>query len=184
MLTGLHARQKLQLAFGFIAGIMFGFLLQKGGVNRYDVILGQLLLTDFTVLKIMLTAAITGMAGIHLMRSLGWVEFHPKPGSWGMSAIGGLIFGVGFAVLGYCPGTMVGAIGNGFLDAIAGAAGITIGAGLFAEVYPRLADSILMKGYFGDISLPRVFRLNEWVFIIPFIALMVLLMVWLESMGL
>ncbi|MGD8466186.1 MAG: YeeE/YedE family protein, partial [Anaerolineae bacterium] len=45
-----------QLVWGFVFGIVFGFLLQKGGVTKYDVILGQLLLEDFTVIKIMLSA--------------------------------------------------------------------------------------------------------------------------------
>ena len=145
MLKALHKQERVQLAFGFIAGVIFGFLLQKGGVTRYDVILGQLLLTDFTVLKIMLSAAITGMLGIHIMKGLGWVEFHRKAGSVGITVVGGLIFGVGFAVLGYCPGTLVGALGNGFLDTIAGAAGILIGSGLLAAVYPVLGRTIFMR---------------------------------------
>jgi len=67
MLKRLHERKKLQLGIGFGTGIFFGFLLQKGGVTNYDVILGQLLLTDFTVVKIMLSAVITGMVGIYLL---------------------------------------------------------------------------------------------------------------------
>ena len=59
--------KRTQLFWGFLFGIIFGFLLQKGGVTKYDVIIGQLLLTDFTVLKIMLTAVITGMIGIYFM---------------------------------------------------------------------------------------------------------------------
>lgn len=184
MLTKLHEREKVQLFFGFIAGIVFGFLLQKGGVNRYDVILGQLLLTDFTVLKIMLSAVITGMLGIHIMKHLGWVEFHRKPGSVGMTVVGGLIFGVGFAVLGYCPGTLVGALGNGFLDAIFGAAGILIGSGLLAAAYPVLGRTIFTKGWFGDVSLPQVLKMNEWVFIIPFVTVLVVFLWWIESLGL
>ena len=109
-----------QLVWGFVFGIVFGFLLQKGGVTKYDVILGQLLLEDYTVIKIMLSAVVTGMIGIHLMKSLGWVQLNPKSGSWGKNAIGGLIFGLGFALLGYCPGTIAGAIGNGYLDALVG----------------------------------------------------------------
>jgi len=100
-------------------GIVFGFLLHKGGATEYDVILGQLLLTDFTVLKIMLSAVLTGMIGIYAMKSQGWVKLYPKAGSIGKSVIGGLIFGVGFAVLGCCPGTIAGAVGNGYLDTLA-----------------------------------------------------------------
>ena len=108
MLTKLHGHKRTQLLLGLLAGFAFGFLLEKGGVTRYDVILGQLLLRDFTVLKIMLSAAATGMLGVHLLRSLGLARLHPKPGSWGSTAVGGLIFGLGFATLGYCPGTIAG----------------------------------------------------------------------------
>lgn len=173
------------LILGFIFGIVFGFLLQKGGVTKYDVIVGQLLLTDFTVLKIMLTAVIVGMPGIYLMKQFGWVELYPKSGSVGMNVIGGLIFGVGFALLGYCPGTIAGAIGNGYLDAaIGGLAGIWIGTGSFAALYPRLNDGILKIGDFGDISLPKLLKMNEWVVIGLVEILIIVLLIWLERMGL
>jgi hypothetical protein len=172
------------LAWGLAFGIVFGFLLQKGGVTKYDVILGQLLLTDFTVLKIMLSAVITGMLGIYLMKSLGWVELQPKSGSVGMNVIGGLIFGVGFAVLGYCPGTIAGAIGNGYLDALVGGViGIWIGAGIFAVVYPRLRKGILSKGNYGDITLPRLLKVNDWFVVIPVAILIFLVLFWIERSG-
>ena len=173
------------LLWGLAFGIAFGFLLQKGGATKYDVIIGQLLLTDFTVLKIMLSAVLTGMIGIHAMKALGWVELYPKSGSAGMNIIGGLIFGVGFAVLGYCPGTIAGAIGNGTLDALVGGlAGILIGSGLFAALYPRLSQGILMKGDFGDLTFPRLFKVNDWVIVIPAATLIFIVLYWLERAGL
>ncbi|MBN1548803.1 MAG: YeeE/YedE family protein [Syntrophaceae bacterium] len=184
MLTQLHAKTKLQLVFGFITGLGFGFFLHKGGVTKYDVIVGQLLLKDFTVVKVMISAVITGMLGIYIMKALGWVKLHPKPGSAGVSILGGLVFGVGFATLGYCPGTMAGALGNGYLDALAGIGGMLIGAGLFAAFFPKLRRSILSKEDFGDITIPRLFKVNEWFVIIPICALLFLLLKWIESRGL
>jgi uncharacterized protein len=173
------------LLWGLAFGIAFGFLLQKGGATNYDVIIGQLLLTDFTVLKIMLSAVLIGMIGIHAMKALGWVELNPKSGSAGMNIIGGLIFGIGFAVLGYCPGTIAGAIGNGALDAmVGGLAGIIIGSGLFAALYPRLRQGILMKGDFGDLTFPRLFKVNDWVIVIPAATLIFLALFWIEQAGL
>ena len=178
-------KDKPTLLWGLVFGIVFGFLLQKGGATKYDVIIGQLLLTDFTVLKIMLSAVLTGMIGIYLMKSLGWVQLNPKSGSVGINLIGGLIFGVGFALLGYCPGTIAGAIGNGYLDAaVGGLAGIMIGSGLFAALYPRLNQGILKIGDFGDLTLPRLFKVNDWVVVVPLAGLIFLLLYWLERAGL
>ena len=172
------------LFFGLSFGILFGFLLHKGGATKYDVIVGQLLLTDFTVLKIMLSAVATGMIGIYFMKSLGWIKLSLKSGSVGKNVIGALIFGVGFAVLGYCPGTIAGAIGNGYLDAIVGGlAGIVLGTWIFAVMYPRLKDGILKKGDFGDVTIPGLLKVNDWVVVMPAVVLIVLLLFWIENAG-
>jgi len=178
-------RTRAPLAWGTLFGIVFGFLLQKGGVTKYDVIVGQLLLTDFTVIKIILSAVVTGMIGIHLMQSLGWIQLKPKAGSWGKNAIGGLSFGLGFALLGYCPGTIAGAIGNGYLDALVGGlVGILLGSGLLAAVYPRLKDGILKQGDLGNLTLPRLLKVNDWAVVVPLSVLIVLVLYLMERAGL
>lgn len=175
---------KLQLFQGLFFGMIFGFLLQKGGVTRYDVIIGQLLLNDFTVLKIMLSSVITGMIGLHIMQKFGWVQLRTKAGSWGRNAVGGLIFGLGFALLGYCPGTIAGAVGNGYLDAAtAGLAGILVGSGLLAALYPLLKEELFKWGSFGDMTLPQLFKVNNWSVIIPLAAALFLLMYFMEQSG-
>lgn len=185
MLSTLHARKTSQLTIGFCLGILFGFLLQKGGVTRYDVILGQLLLRDFTVVKVMLTAVVVGKIGVHFLKGMGMAELRPKPGSLGSSVVGGLIFGVGFALLGYCPGTMIGAIGQGSLDALfGGLLGMLIGAGLFAEFYPRLEKGILRWGDFGDLTFPQLLKVNPWWLILPVALGIMGLLYWLETSGL
>src|SRR6056297_2671852 len=110
MLKKLHERRRVQLLLGLSMGIFFGFFLQKGQVTRYDIIMGQLLLTDFTVVKVILTAILVGMLGIYPMKHFGLIRFHPKAGSVGSTVVGSLLFGIGFALLGYCPGTAVGAV--------------------------------------------------------------------------
>jgi hypothetical protein len=185
MLKALHARKETQLILGLLLGIPFGFFLQKGGVTRFDVIIDQLLLSNFTVIKVMLSAVVTGMVGVHLLRSFGLATLHPKPGSLGSSVVGGLIFGVGFGLLGYCPGTIAGAVGQGSLDGLfGGMTGIIVGAGLFAQVYPRLNNSILKKGDFGELTLPQLFKVNPWIIILPVAVGIVALLLWIEKLGL
>lgn len=178
-------KRRTDLGWGLAFGLVFGFLLQKGGVTRYDVIIDQLLLRDFTVLKIMLTAVLVGMVGLHAMKSRGRVRLDPKPGSWGKNAVGGLVFGLGFALLGYCPGTVAGAIGNGSLDALAaGLTGIVLGSGVLAAIYPRLEAGMLRRGVFRHKTLPESLGVGDWVVIVPLAALIVLLLVLLERAGL
>jgi hypothetical protein len=184
MFRELHANKSTQLVVGLLLGIAFGFLLHKGGVTRYDVIIGQLLFTDFTVLKIMLTAVLTGMIGVHVLKGLGLAQLHPKPGSVGTSVIGGLIFGIGFGILGYCPGTVAGAVGQGSMDALlGGVVGILVGAGLFAAVYHKLHGPILSKGHFGEITLPELFKVHPWAVAVPVAVLIVVLLILIEKSG-
>ena len=185
MLQRIRTNKSAQLVIGLALGVLFGFLLQRSGVTRYDVILGQLLLTDFTVVKVMLTAIVTGMLGVHVMRSLGWVRLHPKPGSVGKSVLGSLVFGVAFAVLGYCPGTISGGIGQGALDALVGGLpGILLGSWLFAVAYPRLQKPVLTKVSFGPATLPEVLKVNAWAVVIPAVITIVGFLVVLEAVGL
>jgi len=184
-LTGLIRNDHAQTLLGLLFGIIFGFLLQKGGVTYYDVIMGQLLLTDFTVVKVMGSAVATGMIGFHLLRHFGLVRRHVRAGSTGSNVIGGLIFGLGFGLLGYCPGTVAGAVGQGSLDALfGGVIGLIIGAGIFANIYPALSRSILNKGEFRHQVLPDILKVNEWYVVVPVTALIVIVLVVIESMGL
>lgn len=185
MFSAFHHNKSLQLAVGLGIGFLFGFLLQKGNVTEYDVIVGQLLFRDFTVVKIMVSAMVTGMIGVHGLRSLGLVQLHPKHGSLGMTLVGGLIFGVGFAVLGYCPGTIAAAVGQGKMDAcVGGLPGIIFGAGLYAHAFPSLSRTILFRGDFGAQTFPEMFRVNPWVIIVPLASALAGLLYWLERAGL
>lgn len=179
-----HDNKKLQLALGLIIGVGFGFCLQKGGVTSYDVIIGQLLLTDFTVVKVMVTAVIVGMIGIHLMKSLGLISFHTFEGSLGASLIGGLLFGVGFGLLGYCPGTVAGAIGQGQLDALfGGAVGILIGMGIFAHFYPAINKKFLPICTFPVETIPELLRMPRLFVVAVMIVVMAAFLWILETTG-
>jgi len=171
MLEKVYSNRPLQLLFGLAIGFCFGFLLQKGGVTRYDVIMGQLLLQDWTVVKVILTAILTGMIGIYLLRIPGLARLHTWSGSFGSTVIGGLIFGVGFAILGYCPGTLAGAVGQGSLDALTGGVpGMVIGAGIYAAIYPKLVGRVLQLGEFDKETIPQMLAVKPW----PVIALVTL----------
>jgi len=172
------------LIYGLITGILFGFLLQKGRVIRYDKQLGALRLIDMTIVKFMLTTILVSMVGVYLLKDLGLVKLSIKPTILGGVILGGLIFGVGWGLLGYCPGTSAGALGEGRWDALWGILGMLIGAALFAEAYPMLKKTVLTWGNYGKITLPQVMSINHW-FIIPVLIIGGLaLFRWFEKKGL
>ena len=184
MCTRLHHHRQAQVGFGLLVGILFGFFLQKGGVTSYDVIVGQLLLQNFTVVKVILSAVMVAMIGVHLLVRFGYAELHVLPGSWGSNLVGGLIFGIGFALLGLCPGTVAGAAGTGALDAlIGGILGLLVGSGLFITLYPKILP-ILCRGPFSAQTLPDLLHVNRWAMIVIAEACMIGVLVLFAAIGL
>lgn len=118
-----------------LSGFVFGFLLQKGGVGSFDTIVSQLLLKDFTVMKIILTAIVVGGAGVYLLHSFGIIPtllLSSTPLLY--SALGGGIFGIGMSVTGYCPGTALVALMQGARDVIFSVFGMFVGAALYNQL--------------------------------------------------
>ena len=150
-----------KLIAGLVFGVAFGFLLQKGGVGKYNVLIGQLLLQDWTVLKVMMTAIIVGMIGIFFLHRFAKVNLHIKPTKLGPNIIGGLVFGAGFALIGYCPGTAAAALGQGSWDALFGMAGLVAGSYLYAEFSGSLRGSLEKWGDFGKVLIPDLLRMNR-----------------------
>jgi hypothetical protein len=172
------------LIIGLITGILFGFLLQKGRVLRYDKQLGALRLQDMTIVKFMLSTVIVGMVGIHLLHDFGLVAFNIKGAVLGANIIGGLIFGIGWGMVGYCPGTSLGALGEGRWDALWGILGMLAGAGLYAEAYPAMKKTVLSWGDLGKITLADVTGIHPWVIIVVLALGALALFRWFEKKGL
>ncbi len=159
----------LHMAYGLLTGLVFGFLLQKGGVTKYRVIVGQFLLRDFTVLRVMVTAVIVGAVGVWFLFAQDWgVEDHLKATQLLAQAAGGAIFGIGMAILGYCPGTAIGALGDRSRHVIAGILGMLAGAALYAEAHPWAKDNVLPLGDWGKVTLPSLTGWSPWIFIALF----------------
>ena len=169
---------------GLITGIIFGFLLQKGRVVRYDKQMGALRLKDMTILKFFFSAILTGMVGVQVLHMMGIAKPLILPANIGANIIGGLTFGLGWSIVGYCPGTSLGALGEGRTDAFWGILGMLFGAAAFAEIYPKFETSILTWGREGSITLPEVMGVNPWVVIVVFIGVGLALFRFLEKKGL
>lgn len=154
-----------QILYGLLTGIIFGFLLQRARVLRYDKQLGALRLRDMTIVKFMLSSVLVAAVGIHLLLEFELITLSIKPTILGGVVIGGLLFGVGWGLFGYCPGTSMGALGEGRVDAIWGILGMLAGAMLYAETYPTLKTTVLTWGDYGKITIPQALGISPWIVI-------------------
>jgi len=171
----------VRLVLGLVTGILFGFILQKAQVTKYEKIVGFFRLTDLTVLKVLLAAILSGMVGVYALHDLGLVNLHIKPTVFGANVLGDLIFGVGMLLLGFCPGTCAAAFGEGRLDGLfRGVVGILIGAGLYSEIYPFIQDNFLKIGDYGKLTIPALLEVNAWAVIVPLVIVLAGFLVWLD----
>lgn len=169
---------------GLITGIAFGFLLQKGRVLRFEKQVNAMLLKDMTILKFMLSAIIVGMVGVAVMSGAGIITLSHKAMNVGAVLVGGALFGAGWAVMGFCPGTSVGALGEGRWHAVFAIAGMLAGAAIYAELYPFFKATILSWADYGKIGLPEALGVSAWVIIPVFIIAFLALFRWFERKGL
>jgi uncharacterized protein len=177
-----------KLLMGLSLGIIFGFTIHKSKMTRYETIVGLLRLKDFTMLKVMLSAIVVGMVGIYFFKDIGILKLSPKSADLAANIIGGLIFGVGFALAGYCPTTGIGAIAEGRYDALFGAIpGMLVGAAIYAEAYSFLKGNLLKWGSFGKITIPDVLGLGypyHWLLILGICIAIILFLRALQKHGL
>ncbi len=89
------------LAVGLFAGILLGILLDKGRLTKHETIVGQFLLRDFTMLKVMMSALLVGSIGIYIMSSVNMANMHILPLMPGRLLLGSALFGIGMAMFGY-----------------------------------------------------------------------------------
>ena len=120
-------------------GIAFGFVLERAGLGDPRKLAAQFTLADFTVLKVMLTAIVTAGMGLFWLGRAGTIDLasvYVPPTNLLPQVVGGVIFGAGFAIGGYCPGTSCVAAAAGRGDAAALVGGMLAGTVVFAEAFP------------------------------------------------
>jgi hypothetical protein len=158
------------IAQALVLGAAFGFALQKAGLTRYAKIVGVYRLRDLAVMQFMLTALVVAAAGNQLFAALGLARPAPLPSSALLAdLVGGVVFGVGMATAGYCPGTIVAEAGEGRLDAwIAGIAGVLVGAIAFAFLHPIVMPKLARSFALGRVALPALAGVRPWLVLIVF----------------
>jgi uncharacterized membrane protein YedE/YeeE len=150
------------LAAALLIGLLFGFWLERSGFGSSRKLTAIFYLTDFAVLKVMFSAMATAALGLQGLGALGLVDlsrlFVPDTILWAQ-AVGGVVFGVGFVVGGWCPGTAAVGVGSGRLDALVFLLGAGAGSLLFAAAAPALAG-LRGAGDLGVCSMPELVGLT------------------------
>ncbi len=123
-------------------GFLFGLFLQYAKVNTYNSISGMAVLNDFTVAKTIASAIGIGAIVLSIAIGLGYADFHIKPFLVGAVIIGGLLFGTGMAILGYCPGTLPVSLGQGSVDALIGILGGFAASLLYTVLSPSIHGAL------------------------------------------
>lgn len=156
------------LLLGLFTGIIFGFLLQKGRVAKHDVIVNAFLIKDMTAVKIMATAAAVGAVGFYTFANFGLVDAQIKDAQLGGIIAGGIFFGVGIVLFGYCPGTGVAAMGEGHKDAFVGVLGMLAGALLYVVTFPFIKQLRNNFPTLGKATLSSFLNISPWILVTVF----------------
>lgn len=126
-----------------IIGIAFGAVLENAGFGSSRRLAGIFYFRDMAVLKVMFTGVVVCMIAMGYAKGLGWVNqenVYFLPTFYGAQVLGGLIFGVGFVMSGWCPGTAAVGLASGKLDALVFLCGASLGSMIYNEVYPVIKN--------------------------------------------
>lgn len=167
------------ILIGLAMGVVFGFALEKSRVFEPGMIVGQMQLRNFVMLKIFLSAVVTGLVILAVLYGFGIVKLHPKGTLFVADIAGGLLLGAGITLAGACPGTVAAQIGAGYKDSWFTLAGGILGALVFAYLEPALAP-LLKLADAGKLTLDVVTGLPFWLLALGFAALLAAFLVWLE----
>ncbi|MDP2007563.1 MAG: YeeE/YedE thiosulfate transporter family protein [Rubrivivax sp.] len=132
-----------ELAIALVLGVGFGFALERAGFGSARKLTAVFYLYDMAVTKVMFTAVVTTLVGLAVLSGVGlfdMAEIYLEPTNWTAQIVGGALFGAGFVVGGYCPGTAMAAIATGRKDGMLFAAGMLAGVWAYAEFTPGLDD--------------------------------------------
>ncbi|KAJ3187915.1 hypothetical protein HDU85_006308 [Gaertneriomyces sp. JEL0708] len=107
----------------FVVGMTFGFALEKAKVHLPATIVKQMLVRDFTMMEMFLSAAAGGVLVMSFLESLGYFKRAPKTSvgigksKYAGNLLGGIILGAGMGLGGACPGTVLAQVGAGVVNA-------------------------------------------------------------------
>jgi hypothetical protein len=166
---------------GLVMGLVFGLALEKSRVFEPGVIVGQMQLKNFTMLKVFLTSVAAGLVFLAVLHGVGAIELGPKATQLVSNVVGGLILGSGLVLAGACPGTSLAQIGAGYKDAWYILGGGLLGALFYGYIKASVIDPLLAVGDFGKVRLDQLTDVPFWILALIFAGIIVALLYWLEQ---
>ncbi|MCB9202418.1 MAG: YeeE/YedE family protein [Flavobacteriales bacterium] len=129
-----------------ILGIVFGVVFVKGEVISWFRIQEMFMLDSFHMYGIIGTAIITAMISIYLIKKLNIktlkgekITIPDKKFTKGQ-VIGGLIFGIGWAITGACPGPLFAIIGSGYTVVVVTLLSAILGTWIYGKFRDKLPN--------------------------------------------
>ena len=162
----------VDLAIAFAIGIGFGFCLERAGFGSARKLTAVFYFHDMAVVKVMFSAIVTAMAGLFVLSAAGLLdlaELYVEPTALAAQIVGGLLFGAGFIVGGYCPGTSIAAAATGRKDGIAFLLGMLTGVLAYAELTPGIEGWIKASTQ-GELTLPALTGIGMGWWTLAFVA--------------
>ena len=153
---------ELNLWLAIPIGFVFGFALFHAGFTDSRRIAWAFYFKDVGVPVVMFSAIVTGMLGLWGLSLIGFLDIsqvYLLPTFLLPMAVGGLLFGVGMVIGGYCPGTAVASLATGKIDALIFIVGFLVGSLVFGDLFPVWGD-FYSSDYRGTVRLDQVLHIG------------------------
>jgi len=164
------------LLLTLVGGLAFGVVLERAGFGSGCKLTAVFYGYDMSVVKVMFTAIVTAMVGLWLLASIGVIDMQQiyiVPTNYAAQLVGGLVFGAGFVIGGYCPGTAVVACAAGRTDAWVFALGLLAGIAIYAR-YMSGVEQWIRANAIDDVTLPSLTGIATGWWVALFVVLLAL----------
>ena len=128
-----------------ITGVLFGIVMTKSEAASWFRIQEMFRFQSFHMFGIIGTAVILGAASTWMIKKFGLrdfkgeeIQFHQKDRGWRKYLFGGMVFGLGWALTGACPGPIFVNIGHGYAGMGVVSVGALAGTYLYGLIRERL----------------------------------------------
>ena len=138
---------------GLFSGIAFGFVIQRIGATNAGKMARAHLMIEPDIPRFMLAAVVLSALGLLGLNTVGVGRTMVLPTSLVATGLAAVLFGVGWGLAGYCPGTTWAAAGEGRMDAVFALLGGLAGTAVFAQLHEQLIPLLYDPTNLGQLTL-------------------------------